>query len=105
LLYNIIYGTRKQTINQNPTNTNQEEIIASGSGTNAQKYLDEKYPNKEKRRKIKVLQLSYLFYEGNVLEGHLDLSDFVNLEFLSILPQLGSKITKITYPQGYIQRQ
>lgn len=44
---------------------------------NAQEYINQKYPTKEKRGEIKILRL-----ERKDLEGHLDLSDFVNLEKL-----------------------
>ena len=43
----------------------------------AQEYLNKKYPTKEKRERVTVLII-----DKKGLEGHLDLSDFVNLEEL-----------------------
>jgi len=54
---------------------------------NAQEYLNNNYPNKEEREKIKTLDLSNLN-----LTGDLDLSDFPSLEEINTNgnPDLGT---------------
>jgi len=56
---------------------NKREDVEVIKLVDAQKYINQKYPTREERKKIVELEIN------DKLEGDLDLSDFVNLQLLS----------------------